>query len=82
MEEFTVVRCLAKDRPTWGLTENKLYAVEIDEIYVTLFKSGTITVWNDTGNLAELKKNEYEFVTVGETEWFRSRPNSVYVEEF
>jgi len=82
MKEFTVVRYTSESKPKWGLVQGKLYAVETNEDYVMLFDGGTITVWNDEGHLAEMNQGEYQVVITDKKEWFKVRPERIYLEVY
>jgi hypothetical protein len=77
---YTVIRRTSQDI-SGGFTAGKLYAVETNEDYVILFDDGTITVWNDEGELSEMKEGDYIIVTCDETEWFNVKPDERYLEE-
>lgn len=81
-KEWTVIKYVAPDKPLWNLTNNKLYAVVTDtEDYGLVEEDDTwLTVWNDEGHLAEVYDGEYEIVTIDEKDWFKARPNQIYME--
>lgn len=78
-KEWTVIKYIAPDKQLWGLINGKLYAVETDLDFVEK-DDYWLTVWNDEGHLAEVYDGEYEIVAVDEKEWFKVRPEEIYME--